>query len=63
MTRLIRRAEVEHQTGLSRSSIYRLISSGDFPRPVPISPGGKRWDESEVQSWIQEKVSEARNHR
>ena len=32
--RLLRRREVEKITGMSRSSIYRLMQDGDFPRPV-----------------------------
>ena len=31
--RLLRRREVEKITGMSRSSIYRLMPDGEFPRP------------------------------
>ena len=31
--RLLRRDEVEAQTGLSRSAIYRLMRAGQFPEP------------------------------
>ncbi len=41
--RLLRRREVEKITGLSRSSIYRLMEISDFPRPVRIGPGAMRW--------------------
>jgi hypothetical protein len=34
---LLRRPEVEARTGLSRSAIYALMQSGDFPKPVRIS--------------------------
>ena len=36
--RLLRRREVEDMTGLSRSSIYRLMKLGLFPRPVKVRP-------------------------
>ena len=36
--RLLRRREVEKITGISRSSIYRLMPDGEFPRPVKVGP-------------------------
>ena len=50
--RLLRRAEVEQLTGLSCSSIYRLMSDGQFPRPKRIAPQAVRWLLSEIQRWI-----------
>jgi prophage regulatory protein len=35
--RQLRRQEVEVITGLSASSIYRLLGTGDFPRPLRIT--------------------------
>ena len=46
--RLLRRPEVERVTGLARSSIYRLMQSGDFPRPVKVGPAAVRWRESDI---------------
>ena len=40
--RLLRRRQVEETAGLSRSSIYRLMANGDFPRPVRIGPTAVR---------------------
>ncbi len=34
--RLLRRPDVEAVTGLSRSSLYAKMDSGDFPCPVRI---------------------------
>ena len=51
--RLLRRQEVEELTGLSRASIYRLISEGEFPRPVRVSATGVRWRSSDISAWIQ----------
>ena len=50
--RLLRRSEVEQLTGLSCSSIYRLMSDGQFPRPKRIAPQAVRWLLSEIQRWI-----------
>ena len=51
--RLLRRQEVEELTGLSRASIYRLISEGGFPRPVRVSATAVRWKASDIDAWIQ----------
>ena len=51
--RLLRRREVEKITGVSRSSIYRLMQESDFPRPVRIGPGAVRWKASEINAWIE----------
>ena len=36
--RLLKRIQVKEITGLSRSSIYRLMARGEFPRPVRVGP-------------------------
>ena len=41
--RLLRRREVEEITGMSRSSIYRLMKKGKFPRRVRIGSKAVRW--------------------
>ena len=51
--KLLRRREVEELTGLSRASVYRLISEGEFPRPVRVSATGVRWKASDIAAWIE----------
>ena len=51
--RLLRRQEVEELTGLSRASIYRLMESGKFPRPVRVSATAVRWKLSDITTWIE----------
>ncbi|MFO1125917.1 MAG: AlpA family transcriptional regulator [Methylocystis sp.] len=50
--RIIRIKTVLARTGLSRSTVYRKIAEGTFPRPVPISVNGAGWHESAVNRWI-----------
>ncbi len=47
--RILRMKDVQEATGLSRSSIYRLIDRGLFPRPV-VHPHVHRvgWFEDEI---------------
>lgn len=51
--RLIRIEELMHITSLNRTSIYREIGRGAFPRPVKVTGGrATAWLESEVNSWL-----------
>lgn len=57
--RLLRRREVEHLTGYSRSTIYRLMDINEFPRPVRLSARSVAWVESDIQAWIESRISES----
>jgi prophage regulatory protein len=57
--RLIRRAEVIARVGLCKASIYNRMNAGEFPRPIPIGGGRVAWLESDIDTWITEKLSEA----
>jgi len=59
--RLLRRREVEHRTGLSRSSLYRLIASGNFPAPINLSQNAVAWTSSSIDNWIVERVAASRS--
>lgn len=43
--------------GISRTSLYRLISDGKFPQPCRPLPGIVAWPESVVRSWMQSHMS------
>jgi len=59
--RLLRLPEVKHLTGLSKSSIYAMISENSFPRQIPLGSRTVVWLESDIQKWIAEQVSAARH--
>jgi prophage regulatory protein len=50
--RIIRLRTVLDRTGLSRSTLYRKIRAGIFPRQVKISINGAGWRETAVNRWI-----------
>ncbi|WP_295171841.1 AlpA family transcriptional regulator [uncultured Brevundimonas sp.] len=43
--------QVRHLTGLGRTTAWRLRQAGDFPDPVPISPGRVAWREGDIARW------------
>lgn len=58
--KLLRRKTVEQLTGLSRSSIYRLMQLHQFPPPVKISAKAVAWPEPLIYNWI---ASRQASHR
>lgn len=50
--RLLRTNEVIRQTGLSRSTLWRLEREGKFPKRRQIGPASVGWLEHEVNEWI-----------
>ncbi len=50
--RIIREAECDHITGLSRSTRWRLERKGQFPKRRQLSPGCSGWLASEIAAWI-----------
>jgi prophage regulatory protein len=52
---IVRLPDVLARVHVARSTLYRLIRAGDFPRPVKLSgPSGTAvgWRASDVDRWI-----------
>ena len=49
---LMRRQSVEQVTGLTTSTLYRLVKLGDFPAPLQLTKGVVAWKQQEVTQWI-----------
>jgi prophage regulatory protein len=56
--RILRLRDVMLRTGLPRSSIYRAITQGRFPSPVPLGLRTVGWVQAEVDDWIAQRVAE-----
>lgn len=56
--RLIKLKDVMSNTGLGRSTIYKYIAEGMFPKPVSLGARAVAWVESEVEDWILDKVEQ-----
>ena len=57
---ILRLPAVKTRTGLSRSTIYLRVSQGTFPRPVSLGGRAVGWLESEIQSWLAERIAASR---
>ena len=56
MKKIIRLKDVMNQTGLARSSIYRLMSEGNFPQSIKLSARSVGWLEADITSWIEGRI-------
>lgn len=50
MNKFLRLPSIQEKFGLSRSSIYKLISEELFPKPIPIGTRSVGWLEEEVET-------------
>jgi prophage regulatory protein len=50
--RILRKPAVLAIVGMSYTTIWRRYRSGDFPRPIRLSPGCVGWRESEITRWL-----------
>ena len=55
--RLIRLPEVKRRVGLGRSTIYRLMDLGSFPKARKLGLRAIAWSEAEIDSWIAGKLT------
>lgn len=45
------------KVSLGRSTIYRLISEGKFPKPFQAVPNRNAWIETDIDLWLKAKVN------
>ena len=57
--RLLPPPVVMDRTSLSRTSLWRMVRSKDFPQSVTISPGRIAWPESAINAWIAARLSKS----
>jgi len=50
--RILRIKTVLERTGLSRSTMYRKMQNGTFPKNVQINTRCAGWRESAVNAWL-----------
>ena len=61
--RFIRLPEVMHLCGLSRSTIYDLISRDAFPQQISLGGKNVAWVQSEVSAWMAARIAAPRARR
>jgi prophage regulatory protein len=49
---ILRLKQVEVETGISRSSIYRGVRAGTFPSPISLGARSVGWRRGDIDAWL-----------
>ena len=55
---LLALSAVERIVGRSRTSIYKGIAAGTFPRPVKLGPKSTAWRCGDLRAWLAARIAE-----
>jgi len=59
--RILKLKEVCSIVGLKPSTIYKLMSNGDFPRQIKLTAKSVGWSNKEINTWVSSKISGGSN--
>ncbi len=57
---ILRLPQVRTRTGLSRSTIYARIATGEFPKSIVLGARAVGWLQSEVDQWLARQIERSR---
>ena len=57
MKKILRLRATKEWTGLSRSTIYAMMKNGTFPKSLSLGARAIGWLESDIQAWVDSRVS------
>lgn len=60
MVNIIRLPDVMARTGLSRSSVFLKVKTGEMPPPIKLGVRATGWVAEEIDNWIKQRVAASR---
>jgi len=60
MNRLIDLLDIQERIGRKSTWIWNEIAHGRFPKPLPLKTSKNLWVESEIDAWLENFISRAR---
>ena len=57
MSSISKLCHVTVRVRLSKATIYKMIKAGLFPAPKPLGARSVGWLESDIQAWIDSRIS------
>jgi len=58
---ILRLPAVIARTGLSRSTVYLMMSKDKFPAPISLGERAVGWLEGDINVWLEQKIESSRN--
>ncbi|MCY4429825.1 MAG: AlpA family phage regulatory protein [Rhodospirillales bacterium] len=52
--RILRIKEVCDIVHVHRSTLYKMMGRGEFPRPLRLGPASRGWRQSDIDKWMQD---------
>lgn len=52
----LRMPTVLQQTGLSRTSLYRMMAEGTFPRATKLTSRTVGWPHEAIETWMRKRI-------
>ncbi len=62
-TRFLRKRLILAATGMSDTTIWRLVRDGKFPPPTKLGPNSVSWRESDYEEWAADPEGWAANNK
>ena len=59
-TRILRLPEVKARVGLSRTSLYKRIACGEFPKQIRLGARAVGWLAEDINDWIADQIERSR---
>ncbi|WLE60308.1 AlpA family transcriptional regulator [Burkholderia plantarii] len=53
---VLRIAHVAEKVGLGKSTLYRMIAAGEFPKPIKITSDCNGWLDEDIDQWLAERA-------
>ena len=60
-TRILRWPEVQKRVGICRSHAHQLIAKNQFPAQIKLGPRASGWIESEIETWLENRIAQSRS--
>jgi len=54
LPQIFRRKDLEERLKLSRSSIYAMMATGEFPKPIRLGRRAVGWLSDDIEKWLQD---------
>ena len=60
---VVRMSRLVEMIGLSRSTIWKLLSEGKFPNPIRLGSRSRAWRIKDVEDWLESRQELVTNRR
>ena len=55
---IMRMTDVCSELGVSRASVYKLLASGGFPKPLKLGKRAIGWERDHIQQWVKSRSAD-----